>query len=175
MLRACQIGLSDSNIAAQLIVDVVKDPEDRQHGEDQVSPQSTAYNFGIDVADGEPTKTLLRVAVGRRSCVDGEQDGQYDQQHWREDFEEHAKVADKEVRVQSTFLNELETWSRKDGLYPAEYAMGWYCDALSFRYEVSPRAVDAYQAPSEEDEEQYLDEGGGQREGYCGPESIPSL
>lgn len=140
-----------------------------------MGPQSIAYNCGIDVADGEPTKTLFRVTVGRRSRVYWKQDGQYDQQHWREDFEEHAKVANEEVCVQSTFLNKLETGSRKDGLYPANYSMGRYRDALSFGHEVSPRAVDAYQAPSEEDENQYLDKGCGQRDGYCGPEGIPSL
>ena len=107
--------------------------------------------------------------------MDGKQNGQYDQQHWREDFEEHAKVADEEVCVQSTFLDELEAGSRKDGLDPANYSMRWYRDALSFGHEVSPRAVDAYQAPSEEDEDQYLDEGGGQRDGYCSPEGIPRL
>lgn len=87
--------------------------------------------FGFDISpcqliqSGDVPKTtgigaiLVRRALPTNS-IDGDQDGQDKDSHGNKDFKQHAQVAQEEVCIQPTFLNEFSAGSTEDGADPEE-------------------------------------------------------
>lgn len=107
--------------------------------------------------------------------VDGEQNREDYDQHWREDLEEHPEVANEEVGVQAAFPNELHTGRIENRLDPAYKTVWRYGNTLSLWHQVCSRAIDASEAPSQNEEDGELDESSEQSDRNGGPEALPAL
>ncbi|CAG8687250.1 233_t:CDS:2, partial [Scutellospora calospora] len=136
-------GLPDPDVTPELMIDVVQHPDDGQDGKNDVCPKPFLDVLCAHIRNVVNIHAMLNIFwfVASGIAIYRHEDGEDDDQHGREDFEEHAEVADEEVGVQAAFLDDLKGWGCDHGLDPADETVWRYGDAFSLGYEAAAMAA----------------------------------
>jgi hypothetical protein len=102
MLWRGEIGLSDANVTTELSVDDMENPQDREDGQNQMSPSA----ISMDSRNVSPAELIrAHCAVVAAEFVDGEKNGKDDDREGHKDFQQHAQESQEEVGVETALFD----------------------------------------------------------------------